>query len=59
MPGRAERKKKMKCPRCNREMKREKTREHSFVYRCPVCGLEIGKRKEETIEERQEAQGKG
>lgn len=47
----------MKCKRCQRTMERVKIAPNSYVFRCPNCGLEIGKRREETI--RQEAQGKG
>jgi uncharacterized Zn finger protein len=32
---------KMKCKRCGREMKREKTQSHTFIYRCSKCGLII------------------
>lgn len=31
----------MKCKRCGREMKREKTQSHTFIYRCSKCGLII------------------
>lgn len=33
----------MKCPRCQTEMQRRKLKEHTFQYRCPKCGLTVGK----------------
>ena len=27
----------MKCRKCGREMKRQKTQERTFIYVCPVC----------------------
>ena len=38
----------MKCKRCGAEMRREKVKEHAFVYRCPKCNLTIGKQTERT-----------
>ena len=31
----------MKCKRCGYEMKREKAKDHTFIYRCNRCGLII------------------
>lgn len=41
----------MKCKRCGSEMRREKSREHSYIYRCPKCGLKIGNARPEEKEE--------
>lgn len=40
----------MKCPRCKHEMKREKTKQHSYRYKCSHCGLIVGNSKDTTNE---------
>lgn len=37
----------MKCKKCGHEMKREKARDHAFIYRCTKCGAVIRRNKAE------------
>ena len=46
----------MKCPRCGRDMIRRRTKDKTFEYKCPICGLVIGanRKTEEQKEEPKE-----
>ena len=36
----------MKCPKCHRDMKRIKAKDHEYYYECPSCHYSIGKKDE-------------
>jgi len=31
----------MKCRKCGRDMRRQKTDDRRFIYVCPVCGTKV------------------
>lgn len=46
--------KKMKCPKCHRDMKRKEYRKGVYFFECPNCHHTVGKPKEDSNEEKRE-----
>lgn len=46
----------MKCKRCGYEMRRIKDGAHGFKYVCPKCGLVIGGKAKQPVENKDDTQ---